>query len=373
VKYGEYTIVEYSTKYKHQVIDLQRQLWSADGKSNLAYFEWKYEQNPLADEIPAVIALYNGQVVAFRGFFPQVWCIENGEEMKVFSPADLIVDSVHRRKGLFQGLTEASFSVFAGRGIRFFLNLSSNEKSSPGYLKLGWKPLLKRHYLVRYSWVGKVERLALWILRRKVLAPFALFLKRHISIIEASKTTPAASFKEPKCEYFNCNEGQVLDTVEYRFDEIDRLRKEQGGGKISHIHLKSYMDWRIRSPRCNYRFLYYYKSGVLCGYLILSRSPDRSKRFGHVVDYGVTGDGSIEPLLKFVLKKYKFRRLQWTVYGDERARRCLLKLGFEIHQELDVLIRPVCCPMSDEDWVCGDGSVVNEGRWDIRGICSDGI
>ena len=377
MKFGEYKIIKYSSKYKNQVLELQKQLWGSDVKNNRAYFEWKYEQNPLVDEIPALIALFNGRVVAFRGFFPQAWCLENGAELKILSPSDLVVDSAHRRKGLFKALTKASFSVFESSGFKFFLNLSSNEKSSPGYLKMGWVPLMKRWYLIRYSWQGWIMQLIYKAFRMKTLKPVATLIKRlrfSVESLKMGKASTLISFPvESGDEVFEPDGRQLVDSGEYRFDEVDRLQKELSRGSFSHVHSREYMNWRMRSPRHNYRYIYCYKEGALAGYLILSRSAGRKGRLGHVVDYGILDDRVLSILMRHILKKYKLHGLQWTVYGNERGARYLFKKGFRIHQELNVLIRPVCPLISETDWVCADGNVLDEERWHIRGICSDGV
>ncbi len=378
MKFGEYEIVKYSSEYKPQVVALQAQLWGANVDNNIAYFEWKYEQNPFAQEVPAIIALHQGNVVAFRGFFPQKWCAEDGAVMKAFSPADLVVDEAHRRRGLFGAMTKASFEIYEDSNIRFFVNLSSNEKSSPGYLKFGWKPLMERRYLVRYSWRGSVLRLIHHALR--LIAPKSLwsFLKR---IKAARSSGRVASAESPVASsdvvaradtVFEYGEYQVVDSVEYKFDEIELFCKGLGDGRIAHLHSRDYMKWRFQSPRHNYQFIYLYKAEVLCGYLILARSFGGG-RSGHVVDYGVTDEKAFRKLIDVMLKKYKFEVLQWTAYGGVQMYAPLSQAGFKAKQQLSILIRPNDRVLSEAAWVYSGASVMNADRWCIRGIYSDGV
>ncbi len=376
--FGEYEIIKYKPCYKEQVVELQTQLWGPDLDNNRAYFEWKYEANPFVGEVPALLALHNGRVVAFRGFFPQRWVEENEAVMNAFSPADLVVDEAHRRRGLFKAMTKASFEIYKDSDVQFFVNLSSNEKSSPGYLKFGWKPLVKRSCLVRHSWRGNVLRLIRYAGNLGMIKPiFSAVVKRckgekesGEGVSKANTDATSGAREDTASDY---REYQVIDSAEYKFKEVDQLCAKLSKGRIAHVHSQEYMKWRFQSPRHNYQFIYLYKENVLCGYLILARLLAGNRRSGHVVDYGVTDEKSFRKLINVMLKKYKFNVLQWTVYGEALTFSPLSKAGFKAKQQLSVLIRPKGRVLSEAAWIYGGADTMDEGRWRIRGIYSDGV
>ena len=53
-----YEIIRYRPEFRDQVIELQKHLWSGDTAFNSAYFRWKYETNPYADDIPIYLAVF---------------------------------------------------------------------------------------------------------------------------------------------------------------------------------------------------------------------------------------------------------------------------------------------------------------------------
>ena len=80
--YKDYEIKSYHKKYKNQVIALEKILWGEDFKKNIAYFEWKYENNPYNEEVIGVIGLYKDKVVGFIGFTALKWL--SGNKKRIF-------------------------------------------------------------------------------------------------------------------------------------------------------------------------------------------------------------------------------------------------------------------------------------------------
>ena len=140
-----YEIVKYETKYKEGVSDLLIFLWKGNKKENRKRFELKYENNPFDENINAVVALYDKQVVGFRGFVPSKWRIGNNEKHFLLV-SDACVHIDHRRKGLFEKMTQKSIELFENSNYDGYLNLSSNSFSTPGYLKLGWQKINLKTY-----------------------------------------------------------------------------------------------------------------------------------------------------------------------------------------------------------------------------------
>jgi hypothetical protein len=76
----DYRLVRYQSEFIDQIARLQTGLWSSDLATNVAYFEWKYQQNPYVSEPLIYLALENDRVVAMRGFYGSQWAIgESGQ------------------------------------------------------------------------------------------------------------------------------------------------------------------------------------------------------------------------------------------------------------------------------------------------------
>lgn len=140
-----YKIEIYSPQYKEGVAELLQNLWQGDAESNYIRFESKYEMNPYDDSIYAVVALYENRIVGFRGFIPTKWTL-SGSDKWLLLVADACVHPDHRRKGLFEKMTQRAIDVYQESKFMGYLNLSSNRFSTPGYLKLGWQPFDQKSF-----------------------------------------------------------------------------------------------------------------------------------------------------------------------------------------------------------------------------------
>lgn len=98
---------------------------------------WKYEANPYVDHVPIVVAERDGELVGARPFFGLPMSI-GGERRIALQPADTMVQADHRGRGLFTRMTERSVDHYVDREPAFFFNFP-NDRSRPGYEKLGWE------------------------------------------------------------------------------------------------------------------------------------------------------------------------------------------------------------------------------------------
>ena len=105
------------------------------------WFAWKYADNPYVDHVPIVVGTLDGEIVAARPFFALPMRV-GGEREVALQPADTMVHPDHRRRGLFTRMTERAIERYAGDHPLFF-NFP-NDRSRPGYLKLGWETVSER-------------------------------------------------------------------------------------------------------------------------------------------------------------------------------------------------------------------------------------
>lgn len=101
------------------------------------WFDWKYRNPPYLDHVPIVVAERDGELTGARPFFALELQV-NGEPTLTLQPADTMVHPDHRRKGLFTRMTERALERYRDGEPAFFFNFP-NDRSRPGYLKLGWK------------------------------------------------------------------------------------------------------------------------------------------------------------------------------------------------------------------------------------------
>ena len=105
------------------------------------WFGWKYAANPHVDHVPIIVGTLDETIVAARPFFALPMRIR-GEREIALQPADTMVHPDHRRRGLFTRMTERAIERYTGKHPLFF-NFP-NDRSRPGYLKLGWETVAER-------------------------------------------------------------------------------------------------------------------------------------------------------------------------------------------------------------------------------------
>ena len=111
------------------------------------WFAWKYAENPYAEEVPGMVAVRDGTLVAARPLLALPMRVD-GEREVALQPADTMVHPDHRRQGLFTRMTERAMERYGDRP--FFFNFP-NERSRAGYRKLGWAVVSERESYYRIS------------------------------------------------------------------------------------------------------------------------------------------------------------------------------------------------------------------------------
>jgi Acetyltransferase (GNAT) domain len=115
----DYRLVRYQPEFIDQIALLQTGLWSPDLATNVAYFEWKYQQNPYVSEPLIYLAVENERVVAMRGFYGSQWAIgESGQTLTLPCAGDTIIAPDHRRHGLLRQMLQFERSDVLSRSKR---------------------------------------------------------------------------------------------------------------------------------------------------------------------------------------------------------------------------------------------------------------
>jgi len=138
----------YNDDYQESLVDLLHYMWSSLTEDEIVErFKWRYLDNYCMDKGMVYIAVHENKIIGFRGFTAQVFLF-NGVRKIALTPSDAIVHPDYRRVGIFNNLTKYALESLSAlndeMSLSVYLNLSSNEKSTPGYLKLGWQELCKK-------------------------------------------------------------------------------------------------------------------------------------------------------------------------------------------------------------------------------------
>jgi len=101
--------------------------------------EWKHLENPFGVS-PMWIALADDRVVGFRTFLRWQFVTPTGEIVHAVRAVDTATDPDHQGQGIFTRLTLDGLAELPDEGVALVFN-TPNEKSLPGYLKMGWREL----------------------------------------------------------------------------------------------------------------------------------------------------------------------------------------------------------------------------------------
>jgi GNAT superfamily N-acetyltransferase len=112
----------------------QRSLGWTD--SDARYLDWKHRENPLGTS-PMWVAEADDRVVGFRTFLRWDLVEPGGRVVHAVRAVDTATDPDYQGGGIFTRLTRGALEPLREQGIEMIFN-TPNEKSRPGYLKMGW-------------------------------------------------------------------------------------------------------------------------------------------------------------------------------------------------------------------------------------------
>lgn len=185
------------------------------------YWEWKHFRNPFGVST-MLLAEARGQIVGLRVFMRWNW-MRVGEEVKAVRAVDTATHPDWQGRGIFTRLTLDLVNTVAAEGISFVYN-TPNDRSRPGYLKMGW------------SSVGKAS---LWMQPSRPLNT-ALSLWGRRGGESGSATEPLA------------DEYSVADHLQE--PGLERLLNARGGDRRFQTRItRDYLEWRYRdTPEFKY-------------------------------------------------------------------------------------------------------------------------
>ena len=137
--------------------------WSTDVRYR-DFFAWKHDQNPFGRS-PGWVAVDAGEIIGFRTFLRWEHQGPDGAVHRTVRAVDTATHPSYRGQGVFRRLTLHALDDLRVGGESFVFN-TPNERSRPGYLKMGWTALGRLPAEVRMTSLTSTVRM----LRSRVAA-----------------------------------------------------------------------------------------------------------------------------------------------------------------------------------------------------------
>lgn len=359
-----YAIVRYLPEHLEGVLSVLTGLWPYERTLAARLFRWRHVENPYVDLPPGIVALRGGNVVGFRGYFAHAYSPgAGGADFVVLHPCDTVVDPAHRNQGLSVAMGRLASEFDAGR-YRLFMNLTSGNNSRPGYLKLGFVPLVNRVTWLRHGY-----------------DPF-------VWMTDAWSRRPASPGRRPAPGRVRHGRfGDILVTDAPRPADMAAIIAAEAtdGPALRLVQDEAFFDWRYRNPVQRYAFYYRMEADAALAYAVFDIAADG--RCGSLLDYGEVRPGLLRAVLEHACTRGDFVALSALGYGlDARARVLLRALGFRPVHTLKsllrrgsvealappVLIRPVPATFDESDFRVGALDLRRIEDWRLKPVCSDG-
>lgn len=340
-------ITKFSIQYKQDTINLLQHMWSDLTKEERTKrFEWRYEKNPFSDQPKIFIAISNDKVVGFRAFVVQNFVIKE-QLVKVFSPADAIVNPDFRRMGIFKNLNDRFIEMIKNEYSKeecLILNLSSNQYSTPGCLKHGWS---KTTDIKKYAYKVYVTNL----LRTKLFK---------------NKTHVWGRFEEKTSKY----DIEISSNI-YSKELGEFWQKHRNNEKFTNQRDCSFFEWRYTQESSNYCFAYLRKDNNLIAYIILKKIKNYQVT---MEEYNFINPKAFKLLINKVVKRNKISILRTKIVNDYQAS-SLKKFGFFVENQLflkivqkkrlPVLVRPNVINPQAQDFLYYGFDIRDAENWEI--------
>jgi GNAT superfamily N-acetyltransferase len=355
MKRGEYEIISLTRDLVPGAVGVLNFLWGDNYDLNLAVFRWKYDVHPFTDRPLGIVAVHKGKVVGFRGYFATRYEIHGKtDNMIVLCAGDTCVHQDHRRKGVSVLMGNLAMQAFENISD-IFMNMTTTRASLPGYLKMGFLPLVEKFYISRYTLTGFLS----YVLNYRKGSHFdkgRIACGSFDQILVSNRPDPSAMLS-------------VITSVK-KADHKIRLYQD-----------RTFYSWRFNNPKKQYIFYYLNVDGVTHGYAVVGLSPNN--RRGYILDYAGVDDSSVEHMLRHIISMRHVDILSIYHFCLSEERMGLFKkLGFKgrglvrrieakMNGELPLLVRPIKKTYGAHDCLIHGLDIRKKDNWLIKGICSD--
>jgi GNAT superfamily N-acetyltransferase len=131
--------------------------WRA-GEPNAELFAWKHDHNVFGPS-PQWVAEVDGRLAGFRTFLRWRFRAPSGELLTAVRAVDTATHPDFQGRGVFRALTVHAVEELREEGVGFVFN-TPNDKSRPGYLKMGWREVGAVPVAVRPAGPAALARMA---------------------------------------------------------------------------------------------------------------------------------------------------------------------------------------------------------------------
>lgn len=340
----EYEFAHFRPEHEAQVLEVLQELWPQGVATRAKLFRWKYLENPHVGAPLGIVALHQGRVVGFRGYFADRFVLHgSNDNIGVLHPGDTCVAPDHRNRGLSVAMGKLAMQ-YDTRKYQLFMNMTCSRNSLPGYLQLGFRPLARRVRLLRRGRNPLRWLLQTWLERPRAqiarpLSASRIEFGRHGHILVSDSPLPA----------------EMAAIIEARGHATAVLELHQD---------QAFFEWRYRNPARKYVFYFLLDGTAVHGYVVVGVSANNHG--GEILDYGGHDDHAVREILSFIDRSRHFMALSVFSYGVDadlrkvltdlrfaavRSLPTLLKRGSSEELAFPILIRPTARSFAESDFI----------------------
>jgi GNAT superfamily N-acetyltransferase len=161
-----------------------------------SFFRWKHTENPFGRSA-AWVAESDGRLAGFRTFLRWAWDVPGRGTVPAVRAVDTATHPDFQGRGVFSRLTLHALDELAHEGVGFVFN-TPNDKSRPGYLKMGWRLVARlpvwarpRSLLAAPKLLGAAVPADLWSLDRPGGRPALEVLSDEAGVVRLLGSLPA--------------------------------------------------------------------------------------------------------------------------------------------------------------------------------------
>lgn len=99
-------------------------------------WSWKHLSNPFGGSL-VFVAESRGRIAGVRAMMRWRLITQNGHALSCLRPVDTATHPAFARQGIFRRLTMTALDAARAEGVHLIFN-TPNDRSGPGYLKMGW-------------------------------------------------------------------------------------------------------------------------------------------------------------------------------------------------------------------------------------------
>lgn len=184
---------------------LKASLGESKLKKSEKIWNYKHIENPFGRSL-VLVAEADNEIIGVRAFMRWEWQL-NDEVFNAYRAVDTATHPAHQGKGIFKKLTSKALDLAKEQGCNLIFN-TPNNKSLPGYLKMGWQ---------------KADRLKVQVLPGNPLT----FLRRHTGIKDNDQKKIPKIIMERTIEEFNYVQKhkdkfftpKTFDYLKWRYEE----------------------------------------------------------------------------------------------------------------------------------------------------------